>query len=139
MDRMATTFPALLLTLLVAHHVADHWIQTERQAADKGLAGWRGRWAAGRHVAALTAFQLIVLAAVAWRLGLHLDPMHIGFGLGLNAVTHWWADRRSTLRGLAALVGHRPFYEFGPGLGGAYVLDQAWHWMWLLVAALVIV
>jgi hypothetical protein len=136
----AATFAAVLVTLLVAHHVADHWVQTERQAADKGRSGWPGRWAAARHVATLTVTAALALAVVAWRLGLQLDPGRVALGLALNAVTHWWADRRSTLRWLAVTVGHRPFHELGSGgLGGAYVLDQAWHWAWLLVAALVIV
>lgn len=137
---MAATYAAVLVTLLVAHHVADHWVQTERQAADKGAPGWPGRWAAGRHVATLTATAGLALVVVSWRLGLALDPRHVVLGLAVNAAAHWWADRRSTLRALAALAGHRPFYEFGAaGLGGAYVLDQAWHWAWLLVTALLIV
>jgi hypothetical protein len=61
-------------------------------------------------------------------------------------LTHYWADRRTTLAALATRVGKGEFYALGaprpgrednPTIGtGAYALDQAWHWVWLLVAAL---
>lgn len=139
---LATTLPALL----VAHNVADHWIQTDHQAQTKGGAGWRGRLACARHVATYTACT----AAVVGLLGvLHLAAFGPwGFVLGqlVSAVTHYWADRRTTLAKLAAALGSASFYRFGapregrddnPSLGtGAYALDQSWHWLWLLIAAL---
>ncbi|MEV0404982.1 hypothetical protein [Actinoallomurus sp. NPDC050550] len=79
-----------------------------------------------------------------------------GFILGqvISAVTHYWADRRSTLRGLAEKLGKTAFYRLGaprtgtdkdgkerddnPSLGtGAYALDQSWHKLWILIAAIV--
>jgi hypothetical protein len=47
----AVTFAVVLPALLVAHTVADHWVQTDHQAGHKGLPGWAGRWACGKHVA----------------------------------------------------------------------------------------
>ncbi|MGH3709743.1 MAG: hypothetical protein ACRDRQ_16915 [Pseudonocardiaceae bacterium] len=41
----AATFAAVLPGLLVAHTIADHWIQTGYQAACKGLPGWPGHTA----------------------------------------------------------------------------------------------
>lgn len=137
MSGSVAAFIVAFVALYVGHVVADHWVQTERQAADKGLPGAAGRWAAARHVGWLTLVQGILLAIVVWRLDIHLALPAVVAGLALNAVTHWWADRRSTLKRLAVLVGHGPFYEFGPGLGGAYALDQAWHIGWLFIAALV--
>jgi hypothetical protein len=142
----AVTFAVVLGALLVVHNVADHWLQTHHQACAKGADGWTGRWACARHVAtytAATAGMVAVLAAV------HLvDITPAGFVAGqvVSAVTHYWADRRKPLLVLAVLVGKRDYYHFGaprpgrddnPGVGtGAYTLDQAWHWLWLLVAAL---
>lgn len=39
----AVTFTAVGLGLLVAHTVADHWVQTHRQAMNKGRPGRPGR------------------------------------------------------------------------------------------------
>jgi hypothetical protein len=65
----------------------------------------------------------------------------------VSAVTHYWADRRTTLARLADALGKGGYYRLGaprPGrddnlsLGtGAYALDQSWHWLWLGVAATV--
>jgi len=66
----------------------------------------------------------------------------------VSAVTHYVADRRTPLRWLAEHTGSRGFWTMGaprPGhddnpqlYTGAYSLDQSWHYLWLLVAALII-
>lgn len=68
----------------------------------------------------------------------------------MDAASHYWADRRTTLRALAAALGAgkaaffdigapRPGHDDNPTLGtGAYALDQSWHIGWLFVAALVV-
>jgi len=88
-------------------------------------------------------------------LGLRLSVWGLVVGLGVDAVTHGWADRRSTLAWLAKVTGKTEFYSLGTGthpahpvtamgkpaahLGtGAYALDQSFHHLWLLVAALLI-
>ncbi|MEV6607456.1 DUF3307 domain-containing protein [Kutzneria sp. NPDC051319] len=142
----AVTFAVVLGALLVAHNVADHWIQTDHQACTKGGSDWTGRLACLRHVATYTAATAGMVALLAV---LHLaEVTPVGFVVGqlVSAVTHYWADRRTTLAKLAAALGHRSFYRRGaprpgrddnPTLGtGAYALDQSWHWLWLLVAAL---
>ncbi|GLV86573.1 hypothetical protein Slala03_62620 [Streptomyces lavendulae subsp. lavendulae] len=151
----AATFAAVFAALYVAHSVGDHWVQTSRQSADKGEAGWTGRLADARHVATLTATKLALLLPVALLLGLNLSVLGLVAGLGVDAVTHWWADRRSTLAWLAKVTGQTEFYRLGTGahplhpvtaegkpaahLGtGAYALDQSFHHLWLLVAALLI-
>lgn len=142
-----TVFAATLPTLLVAHTVADHWVQTERQATGKHAAGWPGRLACARHVATYT---LVTALAVGLVVGLFALPVTAGgfvAGQAVSALTHYWADRRTTLATLARWVGQAGFYTLGaprPGrddnpapLGsGAYALDQSWHWLWLFVAAL---
>ncbi|MEE6269496.1 transcriptional regulator [Streptomyces diastatochromogenes] len=144
----AATFAAVFIALYVAHSVGDHWVQTSCQSADKGRPGWVGRLAGARHVATLTLTKLVVLIPAAALLGLHLSVLGVVAGLGVDAVTHWWADRRSTLAWLAKVTGKAEFYRLGapraghddnPHIGtGAYALDQSFHHLWLLVAALVI-
>ncbi|MGX8907428.1 transcriptional regulator [Streptomyces netropsis] len=152
---MATTFAAVFIALYVAHSVGDHWVQTSHQAATKGRPGWPGRLADARHVATLTATKVVLLLPVVALLGLHVSALGLVAGLGVDAVSHWWADRRSALAWLAKVTGKAEFYslgtpahpahpataEGGPAahLGtGAYALDQSWHHVWLLVAALII-
>jgi hypothetical protein len=151
----AGTFAAVFVALFVAHSVGDHWVQTSVQAADKGLPGWKGRLADARHVAGLTVTKLVVLLPVAWLLGAHLSVWGLVAGLGIDALTHAWADRRHTLAALARVTGKAEFYSLGTGthpahpttakgtpaahLGtGAYALDQSFHHLFLLVAALLI-
>jgi hypothetical protein len=142
----AATFAAVLPGLLVAHTVADHWIQTGHQAARKGLPGWSGRKACAAHVATYTVTTTAVTVLLWALLDLGITPWGLVAGQWVSAVTHYWADRRTTLAALAELVGSGEFYRFGaprpirddnPTLGtGAYALDQSWHWFWLLIAAL---
>ncbi|WP_327692332.1 DUF3307 domain-containing protein [Streptomyces sp. NBC_00461] len=144
----AATFAAVFIALYVAHSVGDHWVQTSHQSAHKGRPGWVGRLADARHVATLTATKAVVLLPVVWLLDLRLSVLGIVAGLGIDAVTHWWADRRTTLAWLAKVTGKGEFYRLGtprtghddnPHIGtGAYALDQSFHHLWLLVAALII-
>ena len=151
----ASVFAAVFVALFVAHSVGDHWVQTSVQSAAKGRPGWVGRLAGARHVTTLTApnwpcsspprccWVCTCRCGVSW------------WGLSVDAATHWWADRRSTLAWLAKVTGKAEFYSLGTGahpahpvtatggpaahLGtGAYALDQSFHHLWLLVAALLI-
>lgn len=145
---MAAVFAAVFVALYVAHSVGDHWVQTSCQSARKGRPGWVGRLAGARHVATLTATKLVLLLPVLWLLNLSVSVPGLVLGLGIDAVTHWWADRRSTLAWLAKVTGKAEFYRLGtprpdrddnPHIGtGAYALDQSFHHLWLLVAALII-
>jgi hypothetical protein len=75
---------------------------------------------------------------VAWWLRLPVSPAWAAAGLTVSAVSHYWADRRTTLEQLAGRLGLRGFYRAGTGLGsGAAHLDQSFHWLWLGIAALV--
>ncbi|MGW1652886.1 transcriptional regulator [Streptomyces atratus] len=143
-----SAFAAVFVALFVAHSVGDHWVQTSCQSANKGKPGWTGRLAGARHVATLTATKLALLLPVAFLLGLRLSLLGLVAGLGVDAVTHWWADRRSTLAWLAKVTGKAEFYRLGapraghddnPHIGtGAYALDQSFHHLWLLVASVLI-
>lgn len=79
------------------------------------------------------------LALAGWWLALPLHAGRVAAGLGASAVTHYFADRRTPLRKLAARTGSGGFYRAGEGLAtGAALLDQAWHWWWLFVSALIV-
>lgn len=144
----AGSFAAVFVALFVAHQVGDHWVQTHRQSCTKGRPGWAGRVACAGHVATYTVTALAALALTGWVVGLDLPVWRVVVGLVVSAVSHYWADRRSTLARLAAVLGKSGFYGLGsprpgrddnPSLGtGAYALDQSWHIGWLWVAALVI-
>lgn len=139
------TFAGVAVGLLIAHTVADHWVQTGHQANTKGQRTNAGRIACAGHVASYTA--VTALAVLALRGVFQLDITWWGFAAGqlVSAVTHYWADRRFTLAWLASALGKTEFYVLGapragrddnPSLGtGAYALDQSWHWGWLGVAA----
>lgn len=139
------SFAVVLPAPLVAHHVADHWTQTPRQARHKGDRGWPGRRACAGHVASYTVVTTAVTVLVWWLFALPITPAGLLAGQAVSAVTHYVADRRVPLIRLARLVGKAEFAVFGaprpgrddnPHLGtGAYALDQSWHWWWLLVAA----
>jgi hypothetical protein len=141
-------FAAVYVTLHASHTVADHWVQTDRQASVKGQPGWPGRRACAAHVATYTATQAAALAVAAVVTGARLRPGRLAAGLAVSAATHYFADRRAPLAALARRTGSGTFWRLGvprdgrddnPSLGtGAYALDQAWHTGWLLVAALVI-
>jgi len=144
----AAAFAAYFAALFAAHQVADHWIQTEHQAAVKGQSGWVGRLACGAHVLTYTLTAVAAIGAMAVVCDLDPSLWRIAAGLAVSAVTHYIADRRTPLRKLAAAAGHTSFFALGaprpgrddnPSLGtGAYALDQSYHVGWLFAAALII-
>jgi len=144
----AARFGTVFAALYAAHQVADHWIQTDRQAATKGAPGWSGRAACARHVASYTAAAAVALAAAEKATGAGIRPGRAAAGLAVSAATHYMIDRRTPLRRLAEVTGHGKFYRLGtprpgrddnPCLGtGGYALDQAAHVGFLFAAALLI-
>jgi hypothetical protein len=132
------------MLLSLGHRWGDHGLQTTHQAVTKGKPGGVGRAACVRHVATLTVTQAGLLAGADLLLGTVGESVGsrgaVAAALTLNAITHYWADRRTTLDGLASAMRQAEFYRFGTALAsGAYVLDQDWHRVWLVLAALLIV
>ena len=127
----------LWAALYAAHRLGDYWLQSDHQATTKHVHGSAGRWACFRHVATLTLAQALAIGAVEVACGLDLPAAAEASALGLNAATHYWADRRRPLRGLVLatepITRKLGFYENG----GAAELDQAWHVAWLLPVALI--
>lgn len=117
----AATFAAVFAALYVAHSVGDHWVQTSRQAAAKGGPGWPGRLACARHVLTLTVTKGVLLAPVVVFLGLSVSVLGLVIGLGADMISHYWADRRSTLAGFAAKCRKTEFYILGT--------PTSWPWV----------
>jgi hypothetical protein len=98
-------------------------------------------------VATLTITKGIAFVALALATGLTTEPLSLLAGFAVDALSHYWADRRTTLARLAEVIGKGDFFRMGllrPGtddtahLGtGAYALDQSWHVGWLFIAALI--
>ncbi|MFC3979682.1 DUF3307 domain-containing protein [Streptosporangium jomthongense] len=148
MTAAATVFAATFAALYAAHSVGDHWIQTHHQACGKGAPGRAGQIACAKHVLTLTTTKAAALAAMQIVTGLHLPLTAVYVALAVDAISHYWADRRTTLAALADRVGKGDFYRMGaprpghddaPHLGtGAYALDQSWHIAWLFISALIV-
>lgn len=143
----AAVLGAVYAALHAADTVADHWVQSDRDACTKGLPGAEGRLACARHVASFTATGALALVAVRTA-GVRPSARRVAAGLAVSAVTHYVIDRRTPLRRLAEATGKGRFYHLGtprpdhddnPCLGtGAYALDQAAHTGVRLAVALII-
>ena len=123
---------AAAVVLLMAHHVANYWVQTNHQAAIKAETNWRGRWACMRHVITYTLTCAAALLLTDLVTGAALLDWRTGLGLAGNALAHYIADRRAPLRRLAAWLGKADYWDHG----GAAPLDQAFHIGCLFVVAL---
>ncbi|GGW72651.1 hypothetical protein [Streptomyces xantholiticus] len=104
-----------------------NWVQTSVQSADggqhdrnPGQSSRIGRLACTRHVIGLTLTKALLLALAAVVLDLPLGLAGVTAGLGLDAASHWWADRRSSLTWLAEVTGKSEFYSLGTGAHPAH-------------------
>jgi hypothetical protein len=131
---MMTAFVALF----VGHWIGDHWAQTDHQATTKGAHSHAGRRACAAHVATLTLCQALALAVVALYAGADFALLNLVIGLAVNALSHFWCDRRTTLEGLAYALhrtGKHRYYAFEQG---RMALDQAFHMGFVLLSAVII-
>lgn len=133
---------AAFTALLPAHMVGDHWIQTGGQSCKKDIGTNASRasalWHCTKHVATYTITACTVLIAVLAWLGIEADPRWVAAGQLISAITHFVADLRTPLRWLARVTGSEEFFDLADhGLNGRYLLDQSWHVLWVLVAAMV--
>jgi hypothetical protein len=151
MNAAAATFAATFAALYAAHTFGDHWYgQTHQQALGKGARTRQGRLHCLGHVVLLAAHKIGAIAAMWAVTGLQLSLTALTVGLLVDAVSHYWADRRITLQRLAERTGKGDFYRLGADtvnadgkqafhIGtGAYALDQSWHVAWLFITALIV-
>lgn len=158
----AFTFAVVLPTLLVAHTLADHVIQTDHQAAHKA-SSWR---AMAGHVGGYTLTAVGFLAVLWFAVDVRPDWRWALAGLAFSAATHAFIDRRWPVLWLLRAtrspkfaasrivqVEHEvdalgrahtsgvPTSVTARGLlplHGPYLADQALHWVCLFVSALLI-
>lgn len=131
-------FAALFVVLYAAHLAGDYLLQTDELATTKDQPGWPGRLACAQHVGVQVLAASIAMAVLELALA---GPAVAGLGgaavgLAVIAVTHYFADRRAPLRALVS------WWRGGRGMdwvdgGGLAHVDQAWHVVWLVVAAAV--
>jgi hypothetical protein len=141
-------FAAVAFALYAAHMVADYWLQPAVIALGKAGPGGRGRWLCAVHVLIHAAAGVAALAVLVAAVDLNVQTGAVAVGLTVNAVSHYFADRRGPLRALSRAIGSERFWLLGePREGrddnrclgtGAHVQDQAWHVGWLFVAAAII-
>lgn len=131
------TFAAVLGTLLVAHNVADHIVQTDHQAAGKASAT-PAEWipAMAGHVGGYQVTQAAALAAVLPAAGLRPSWRGLLAGTVFSAATHAFLDRRWPVAAILRRTGSPKFAELQAPINGPYVADQALHHGCLLVSAL---
>lgn len=134
----ALVLPVSFAALAAGHQLGDYWLQTSAQASRKGLPGREGRRACAAHVATYLLAQAAFTALAFGVTGLPVTWWKAVLGLALSGSTHYLADRRSPLRKIAAVLGKDEFWTSGEGLAsGAAYMDQAWHWCWIFLAAVV--
>jgi len=148
------TYAVVLPTLLVAHNVADHVVQTDHQAASKATS-WRGM--AG-HVGTYHVVQVGALLALRGLAGVRPSWGRTVAGVAFSALSHAFLDRRWPVVALLRRTGSAGFAApkiqvdgygrahtggmptsvtaTGPlPLHGPYLADQALHHGCLAVAA----
>ncbi|MGW4802945.1 hypothetical protein [Kitasatospora sp. NPDC004272] len=115
MNTAAARFAATAILLRAAADIADHWVQSDHQAATKGQhdhvegqSSAAGRRACAAHVASYGATQAAALLAGSKLLGLNLRPGRVAAALALSMATHYVADRRLPLKRLADATGCCP-------------------------------
>lgn len=133
MTSRAASFAAVFAGMFPAHMFADHIVQANSDAENKGRRDHTGQIACARHVATYTAVQIAALAGLNKALGLGLTWRGIAAGQVVSAATHYWADRRYTLRAAAERIGKPASYL---DHGGMYHIDQSLHISCLAVGAL---
>ncbi|MFD5089370.1 hypothetical protein ACFWMR_02125 [Amycolatopsis thailandensis] len=137
--RALALYAALQATFADLHPLCDQWIQSNPDAAGKGLPGPEGRRHCARHVATYTATQIVGAVAVTRVLGFRVPWLALTAGMGINAITHYVIDRRAPLLAAARALGKSDYVEHatvqrregvvdvaGPGTA-LTELDQAAH------------
>ena len=125
------TWSAALLALLVSHAVGDILLQTDWQATHKssGLGDPLGRRALVRHVA---VYMVAFIPALVW-IGSETSVWRTIAVAALVAIPHLLIDDGTLVRTWSREVKGIP----SPALGLAIAIDQTFHVLCLLAAALV--
>ena len=113
----AVAFTTVMLGLLVAHEVADHWVQTHYEANRKGEQSPEGRTACLSHVLSYTFTTVLFAGGIVLLFNLHITLLGFIAGQIISAVTHYVADRRYPIewivQKLERTAGKYSFYKLG--------------------------
>lgn len=137
-DDRPVVFAVSMLALLVAHHIGDHVLQSDEQAAHKADSSPRGYRAMAGHLAVYHAAAAAVLIGTLTVLGLPLSAWGLVAGLGFSLVTHGVLDRRWPVRAVLRATRSPRFAETTTPVCGMYVADQSLHKLCLLVSAILV-
>jgi hypothetical protein len=138
MSTSALVFAVDLGTLVAAHQLADHIVQSDKDANAKAAPGWNGWRHLLMHVGTYHLTALLMLSVTAAVLGMPLSAIGLIFGLGFSAITHSILDRRWPVRWILDHTGSGAFADRQTPICGMYLADQALHYGCLWVAALLI-
>jgi hypothetical protein len=131
----AALIAAAFVALYASHMLADHIVQTDRQANGKTADKYWVLPMAG-HLTGYLATQALALAALQV-VGVGLSAPAVVAGLAFSVATHGLIDRRWPVRWLLEHTGSAPFAQLaGHGLNGMYLADQSLHVGCLFVSAL---
>ncbi len=125
-------------TLMAAHQLGDHVLQSDRQAAhkaDPGLTGWS---CMALHVGIYHVIATVMLLVAFVGLGLGTPVRGLIAGLAFSAVTHAFLDRRWPVRLILTRMGSPTFAVMQSPVNGMYVADQALHYACLWISAILI-
>lgn len=147
-------FAIAFCALIAAHQVGDHWFgQSHHEALNKGGIGdhsAEGRRCAARHALKMAAHSAVFLVLAELFTGARFGLVAFTVAILVNSVSHYFIDRRWTLEWFANKTGKGDFYRLGNDtvnasgtrafhIGtGAYALDQAAHWFFVFVSALIL-
>ena len=134
----ALIFAVSLATLVAAHQLADHIIQTDTDANAKATPGWTGWQHLLCHVGTYHATALVMLLITVGALQIPTTVGGLIAGLGFSAVTHAFLDRRWPVRWILDHTGSAAFADRQTPVCGMYLADQALHYACLWISALLI-
>lgn len=133
------TFIGAVVTMMLAHPVADYFVQTDHQAQHKGLTGHRsveGRVHCAAHAFTYTLTQNAILCTVFALADFDGRYAVVVLALVLNGVTHYVIDRRWPLEAFARATAHGGWIDRDPE--AMPKLDQAAHLALFLPVGLLI-
>jgi hypothetical protein len=120
-----------------AHDLADHVVQTDRQANGKAGPGWAGARAMAGHVGGYHLVQLLALLALRL-LGVRPSWRRTAAAVSVSAGTHALLDRRWPVQAILRATRSPGFAGMTTPLHGGYLADQALHHGVLVVCAAVL-
>ncbi|GAA2526964.1 DUF3307 domain-containing protein [Winogradskya humida] len=131
-------FVVSVTTLMAAHQIGDHVLQSDKQAAHKADPGLHGWVFMAQHVGIYHVVAVGMLLVAFVGLGIDIPLRGMVAGIGFSAISHAFLDRRWPVRFLLTRLGSPTFAVMQTPVNGMYVADQALHYGCLWISALLI-